>query len=96
MPRMEIDLADETIEEIIRIWRFNRRKMSEEVLRQLGWTDPAAFAGDLLCLGFEVASDDPTKFILHMRERKAPIFKEPRPDGSSGQGPEDESLKGYA
>ena len=94
MPRIEIDLSDETIEEIRRIWKFNRGRISEEVLRQLGWTDPATFAGDLLCLGFEVASDDPRKFILHMRERKAPIFRPPKAGESSTS--EDESLRGYA
>jgi hypothetical protein len=96
MPKIEIDLSDETIEEIRRIWKFNQDKMSEGVLRQLGWTDPATFAGDLLCLGFEVASDDPRRFILHMRERKAPIFREPGQDGPSRTETEDESLKGYA
>ena len=97
MPKMEIEVSEETIDVIKRIWNTNQTQMSEEVLHLLGWTKLATFAGDLLCLGFEIAAEDPRKFILHMREEKAPIFKEPgsAQDGKKGRAP-DESLKAYA
>jgi hypothetical protein len=96
MPKVEIEMDGETAETIQRIWRENRRRMSEEVLRQLGWDRLETFAGDLLCLGFEVAAEDPRKFILHMRERKAPIFREPEEALAERRRREDESLRGYA
>lgn len=96
MPRIEIDLDGEISETIRRIWRDNRQRMSEEVLRQLGWDRLETFAADLLRLGFEVASEDPRKFILHMRERKAPIFREPEEALAERRRREDESLRGYA
>lgn len=96
MPRIEIDLDGEISETIRRIWRDNRQRMSEEVLRQLGWDRLETFAADLLRLGFEVASEDPRKFILHMRERKAPIFREPEDAVAARRRREDESLRGYA
>lgn len=96
MPRIEIDLDGEISETIRRIWRDNRQRMSEEVLRQLGWDRLETFAADLLRLGFEVASEDPRKFILHMRERKAPIFREPEDALAERRRREDESLRGYA
>jgi len=83
MPRMEIDVSEETVDMILDIWNINRKRMSEEVLRQLGWDDVAAFAGDLMCWGFEVAAEDPRKFIVQMRERKAPIFKDTDPQEES-------------
>lgn len=96
MPRMEIDVADEILEAIRQAWRHNRKNISEEVLHQLGWTDPATFAGDLLQLGFGIASEDPRKFIVHVRERKVPIFREPKDARAGKRRREDESLRGYA
>ncbi|MGQ9583178.1 MAG: hypothetical protein ACUVV6_06660 [Thermoplasmatota archaeon] len=95
MPRIEIEVPKETLDVVVDIWRMTRRRISEEVLRQLGWEDLAAFAGDLLVVGFETASDDPRSFILQMRERKAPIFK---PSGASyGAGGEaDEIMRAYS
>ena len=96
MAKIEIELDEETVEVIKRIWSSNQAKMSDEVLRQLGWNRISTFAGDLLCLGFEMAAEDPRKFILHVRERKAPIFKETGArEAKTERGP-DESMKAYA
>jgi hypothetical protein len=96
MPKIEIEVDEETVDVIKRIWSSNQAKMSEEVLRQLGWTRMATFAGDLLCLGFEIAAEDPRKFILHMRERKAPIFREPEAHEAKPERCADETMKAYA
>lgn len=97
MPRIEIEVPEDAINAIKRIWNSNQQKISEEVLRQLGWTELGIFAGDLLCLGFEIASDDPRKFILHMRERKAPIFRESLPgETARPEKPVDDLMKAYA
>ena len=97
MPKMEIEVSNETMDVIKRIWKANQVRMSEEVLHQLDWTKLETFAGDLLSLGFEIASEDPRKFILHMREQKAPIFKEPGPmQEAKRERAVDDSLKAYA
>ncbi len=95
MPRIETDVPKETLDIILEVWRMSRRQMSEEALRQLGWEELAAFAGDLLVLGFETASEDPWAFILETRERKAPIFKESGPSGRERDW-DDESMRAYA
>jgi len=96
MPKIEIELDEETVDVIKRIWSSNQAKMSDEVLRQLGWTKISTFAGDLLCLGFEMAAEDPRKFILHVRERKAPIFKETGAREEKSERSLDERMKAYA
>ena len=97
MPMIELDVSEEEYEVIIGIWNHNRERMSEEALRQLGWNDLATFAGDLMAWGFEAASKDPLQFILQMRERKAPIFKEPQPPKGPRPGSAvDDTLKAYA
>ena len=96
MPKMELEVSEEEYAVITDIWNHNKKVMSEEVLRQLGWTDLATFAGDLMAWGFEAAAKDPRMFISQMRERKAPIFKEMGPGGvSRPQKAEDDSLKAY-
>jgi len=96
MPKIELDVSEEEYVVITEIWNHNKKKMSEEVLRQLGWTDLATFAGDLMAWGFEAASKDPMKFIIQMRERKVPIFKEMGPvERSRHQRTENDSLKAY-
>ena len=95
MPKIELDVSEEEYGVITDIWNHNKKRMSEEVLRQLGWTDLATFAGDLMAWGFEAASMDPRKFILQMRERKAPIFREPEPGNAPRPRNEDDSMKAY-
>jgi hypothetical protein len=97
MPRIETEVPEELIEWMKKAWGSNRRLMSDEVLRQLGWKDFATFAGDLLRLGFQIASEDPRKFISHVRELKAPIFKPAEGKARSrAENEVDDSLKAYA
>ncbi|MEM4729024.1 MAG: hypothetical protein QXH42_04600 [Thermoplasmata archaeon] len=75
MPELKVEVHEDLLETIVEVWRMTRHHMSPEALKQLGWERLSAFAGDLLVLGFEAASEDPRQFILQMRERKSPIFK---------------------
>ena len=95
MPKIELDVSKEEFEVITEIWNHNKKRMSEEVLRQLGWIDLATFAGDLMAWGFEAAAKDSRKFILEMRERKAPIFREPELGKAPRPRNEDDSMKAY-
>lgn len=76
MPELKVEVPEDVLEIITEVWKMNRDHMSVEALRQLGWERLSAFAGDLLVMGFEAASEDPRRFILQMRERKSPIFKD--------------------
>jgi len=96
MPRIELDVSEEEYRVIADIWNHNKETMSEEVLKQLGWTDLATFAGDLMAWGFEAAAKDPIQFIIQMRERKVPIFKEPAAPRKSRKRAADDSMKAYA
>jgi hypothetical protein len=97
MPKVALMISDEQYKTISGLWAANKEILSAEALHQLGWDDIGAFYTDLIFWGMENAQMNPLDFIMHVRERKNPVFKDLDAVKRVVCGrSDDESLKAYA
>lgn len=97
MPKVMIVISEERSKMISELWIATKEILSPDALHQLGWNDIGAFYLDLLIFGLDQVTKTPFDFIMQVREKKNPMFKDLDTIKRVVCGrSDDESLKAYA